>query len=263
MRDIKIRTIILIWIGIMICVGELPISYDDAMRNNGVIEAALTSIMLIILMIIGRVKLKLIKEKVIEFKEKVSLKEIIFLLVLGMIFSEGSGLISEGITYLINPGYAIKILESSSENINGIIQLVMYLIGVSFIVPIVEEVIFRRIFFIRLSKRFGIISGMIISSVVFGMIHYKFSIIGAIVFGITCCILYKKYGNLIANISLHILNNGICGLMTIVYYFNGTTNDIYTTIDVKSNLIIGIPLTIISLVIFIIYFRKNKRFWYK
>lgn len=87
--------------------------------------------------------------------------------------------------------------------------------------------------------------------------------LGAIAFGIACCVLYKKYNNLVVSISVHSLNNLFASIFTAISYFAGTLNVKITSItnlEITFYLISGGLVTLIGLVIFIKFIIKNKKY---
>jgi MFS family permease len=80
--------------------------------------------------------------------------------------------------------------------------------------PIIEETIFRGLLFSRLTKKWGMTRAMIVSSVLFGLLHPD--PVGKFVFGFVACVLYVHTQTLILPIVLHALHNGIVFAFTFV-----------------------------------------------
>lgn len=78
--------------------------------------------------------------------------------------------------------------------------------------PLLEETVFRGLFFSRVSKKWGITTGIIVSSLVFGLLH-PINPIGALIFGITACVVYVETRTLWTSISIHSLNNLIVWIL--------------------------------------------------
>jgi uncharacterized protein len=84
------------------------------------------------------------------------------------------------------------------------------LLGLSAIVaaaPITEEWFFRGLLLRRLALKWGTVAGVVVSSVVFGLMHAD--IVGATLFGILMCALYARTGSLWAPTIAHAANNAI------------------------------------------------------
>lgn len=85
--------------------------------------------------------------------------------------------------------------------------LAFTIISIAIIGPIAEEFIFRGVLLKRMMAKTSMWTGIIISSVLFGILHAD--IIGAAIFGVVASLLYIKTKNLLVPILLHIFNNSI------------------------------------------------------
>lgn len=94
------------------------------------------------------------------------------------------------------------------------IFLVITVISIGLIGPIAEEFIFRGMLLHRMMKKTSMWGGILISSILFGILHAD--IIGATIFGIITSLLYLKTGNLLIPILLHIFNNSIAIIISFV-----------------------------------------------
>jgi membrane protease YdiL (CAAX protease family) len=81
--------------------------------------------------------------------------------------------------------------------------------------PILEETIFRGLLFSRLTVKWGLLTGIMVSSFVFGLLHF-ISFIGASVMGVVLCVLYLKTRTLLIPMALHALYNFIVFSATFV-----------------------------------------------
>ena len=97
----------------------------------------------------------------------------------------------------------------SAQNVLGQsmqpMAIATHVIMASIIVPIVEELVFRRFLFRAWAERHGWVVAMILSSVVFGLLHPFFfsAFMASIVF--TC--VYQRTGSLRASIVVHGIHN--------------------------------------------------------
>jgi hypothetical protein len=80
------------------------------------------------------------------------------------------------------------------------------------IAPVVEEVFFRMILFPRLSLKWGTTVGIVVSSLLFGLVH-PFDWIGAFVFGVAACTLYLRTRTILIPMAVHSLNNAVAALV--------------------------------------------------
>ena len=96
---------------------------------------------------------------------------------------------------------------AKSEKSN--ISIIYNGISVLIIAPIFEELIFRKYMYSELIKKYSSNLSIIISSVFFSLIHlpsYR-NLIPTFIFGIVCCLVYRKTKNISYTIILHFLAN--------------------------------------------------------
>lgn len=90
------------------------------------------------------------------------------------------------------------------------------MLGMAILTPIKEEVLFRGVLHGYLSDRWHFSLGLIISSVIFGLLHLGYPI-SATIMGITFVVLYKLTRSLIVPIILHAVWNGYAVISMIMY----------------------------------------------
>ncbi|WP_409276277.1 lysostaphin resistance A-like protein [Neobacillus sp. SCS-31] len=89
----------------------------------------------------------------------------------------------------------------------------IHFLEISFtITPFAEELLFRGYLFNKWGETLGISKAMVLTSLLFSILHLNSGFIGHFVFGLFCCIVYIKTKRLIVSIILHALNNLIAGL---------------------------------------------------
>lgn len=272
MKEIKIWQMILIWgvsiissiFGIMILVEVASINQDVLMNISDIwIGFTLFLLILIITLIFGRVNIKLIKERYSDFKNNVNIKEIISLVATQLLLSLGLSNLSTGIIAIIDKDKVLNMINDTSMLPTNNVELILCFISIVILAPVLEEITFRKVLFIRLSRKLGFVISAVISSLIFGIGHGSLGILGAIAFGIGCCILYRKYNNIAASITVHMVNNLISGIIVIIVYFTNTLpveTTIITNSDINMYLITGSIETIIALIIFVRFILKNKHF---
>lgn len=272
MKEIKIWQMILIWgisiissiFGIMI-LGEVASINQDVLMNISDIWIGFTLFLLILIitLIFGRVNIKLIKERYSDFKNNVNIKEIISLVATQLLLSLGLSNLSTGIIAIIDKDKFLNMINDTSMLPTNNVELILCFISIVILAPVLEEITFRKVLFIRLSRKLGFVISAVISSLIFGIGHNSLGILGAIAFGIGCCILYRKYNNIAASITVHMVNNLISGIIVIIVYFTNTLpveTTIITNSDINMYLITGSIGTIIALIIFVRFILKNKHF---
>ena len=76
--------------------------------------------------------------------------------------------------------------------------------------PIAEEILFRGFFYSAIRKRFGVLSGLVLSALVFAALHMN---VGAffpiLLLGLFLGYIYEKTGSLASSITVHIAHNSL------------------------------------------------------
>jgi len=86
------------------------------------------------------------------------------------------------------------------------LRTAVYLLGTCFLVPVEEEIFFRRFFYTGFKERLGTGYAVGISSVIFGIVHPSSPLLG-IAMGVFLALIYEKHKNLLINIATHGLVN--------------------------------------------------------
>ncbi|MFK8794850.1 CPBP family intramembrane glutamic endopeptidase [Planococcus plakortidis] len=113
--------------------------------------------------------------------------------------------------------------------------------------PIVEEFVFRGVFLTRFAAKTSMWGGILISSLLFGVLHLDF--IGAFLFGIIASLLYLRTGNLLLPILFHMLNNALAALsmyVPVVEVFAIDWFVVTTMADIETKAFANIIIMIIS-----------------
>lgn len=92
--------------------------------------------------------------------------------------------------------------------------LAFTIVSITVVGPIAEEFIFRGVFLKRMMVKTSMWGGIVISSILFGILHAD--ILGAFLFGVIASLLYLKTDNLLIPILFHIFNNSIAVLFSFV-----------------------------------------------
>lgn len=139
-------------------------------------------------------------------------------------------------------------------NILGFVSLVA--IG-----PVIEEVFFRGLLLRIWIKKWGLVKSVLLSSLVFGVLHAD--PIGACAFGIGMSILYLRTQSLYLPILCHAVNNLVAWLIEVGYIFQYGPNYQYTIDALRSEWYIGFTCAIIVAVWIAKYLKKpvKSREW--
>lgn len=90
---------------------------------------------------------------------------------------------------------------------------------IAIIAPVVEELFFRGVVYAAIRKRWGVAPGLVISSVLFAILHLTaYTLLPIALIGIALAYLYEKTGSLGPPIILHALNNF---LSVVLLYYSG------------------------------------------
>ena len=102
---------------------------------------------------------------------------------------------------------AILDLEAQSNsifNFKSAVDFILIMFQVGILSPVFEELFYRGIIFNKLRSKFNLLISIIVSSIVFGLVHvYPALIIWSFLIGITLCLFYVKTKNIIATMFLH------------------------------------------------------------
>ena len=85
-------------------------------------------------------------------------------------------------------------------NVMGIAMLTV-------VAPLVEEWFFRGLLLRRWTRKWGVVGGVIGSSLVFAVLHVD--VLGAFLFGVVMCGLYARYRSLWPAVIVHVANNAL------------------------------------------------------
>ena len=109
--------------------------------------------------------------------------------------------------YLLSPilPFLVDFLLQEPPMAETGIYLLIEIVMITILAPIVEEFFFRGVILQRLIKKTSAWGGILISSLLFGILHAD--IIGAFIFGIITALLFIRTGNLLIPILVHMLNN--------------------------------------------------------
>lgn len=175
-KEIKIRHIVIMFLlAVLISIpifvvlntrGE--ISNTDTNKISLFIEVLLVAMMIFVL----RPSKKNVKRLYIDFKSKLNMKEIGFIILFTMCLEFGSSNILTDIAYIISPSFANWFMNDSSMVINSMTDYCLVFIPMVFLAPFTEEIIFRNVLFKRIWKKFNIYIGLIISSIIFSLISF-------------------------------------------------------------------------------------------
>lgn len=149
-----------------------------------------------------------------SFKSKVKYKEVLTLSILDLVMVFSICAIAIYITYKINPKMLDSILSEPVTN-PSIISSIFLCTFTVILAPIIEEIVFRGILLRRISFKFGVRKGVILSSIVFAVLHPGLGHIFSFIAGVVFSLIYLKYKNILINIITHACHNFVYFLITV------------------------------------------------
>ncbi|SHK45752.1 CAAX protease self-immunity [Clostridium cavendishii DSM 21758] len=177
-------------------------------------------------------------------KESGTKKEFILLTVFNLIFAFASVFLLQGIIHYVKPEMLKELLQESPIKSDSIIMAILV---ACIMAPVVEELVFRGIIFTRLRFRFNTTAAILISSLIFGLLHISLSIVHAFILGVTFCVIFKKYNNIFLNMILHSVYNFLATVVGGVLGLSFLNFDILTASDTSINICIAISLVLVIL----------------
>ena len=122
---------------------------------------------------------------------------------------------AQSFSAMIEMALGIKVGSQNTQLFVSIIaQVPLFALVTSIIGPILEEIVFRKIIFGELHKRWNFFYSALISSIIFGAAHMEFThIINYTLMGFTFAFLYAKTKRIIVPIIAHVMMNSIVVFM--------------------------------------------------
>lgn len=251
-----IFTMIIVILGAFIIYLSSDINLID---NDNLLSLISTVLFITILLYKFRVNKNKLLLMIKDYIKKINIKELGGVVATQLCLSMGISLLLIGIVYFTLPNMLNNLLsESSVSEVSTYGGLFISMLITVVSAPIMEELFFRAIIFKRISRKFNIYIGIVISSLVFGLLHIELAVIGAFIFGIACCILYIKYKNILIPMTVHFFNNLIAFLPQLDINASVNTSPITNT-DAIVSLSFGLLLFLIGMFFFIKFILKNKK----
>ncbi len=122
-------------------------------------------------------------------------------------------------THLFNPNAADLVTDSLDIPLLYDWSLALSFLAIVIVAPITEEFIFRGALLHRWATKWSVMTGIVASSVLFGLVHFDFFIPERIVSGIIYSLMYFKTQTLLVPIILHFGTNFLA-------FFGNIVNDV-------------------------------------
>ena len=110
------------------------------------------------------------------------------------------------------------------EYFSNYIGFIAFTIGATIFAPIMEELFFRGIILQKVAVNIGIIRAILISAIIFALVHFRYDIVSLLITGIILAILYLKSKKLIIPIIYHFIYNLIVTVRLFYHHFLSNIN---------------------------------------
>lgn len=124
------------------------------------------------------------------------------------------------------------------------------------IAPVVEEILFRGILTNRWALKWGITTGIVASTVLFGMGH-ALGMIGATAFGLVAVLLYFQTGGLVVPITFHVVNNLVAVGLEFAFPSDEPWSVTAELEQIDTMLLPGLAMVAMTLPVLVWYIRAN------
>jgi len=246
----KIRKVVLIYVLVPLIIGLM----NHGLKWDAQLEELFCNLIIILYFVKEiddkQILVNVYKDFLVKFDWKIIIQMLaVMLFLLGVVFVIVYGLEQ----WFPNIGGEIDKTLSKHFHTASTFSKICLAVRVSLITPIVEELIFRGVMLNRLSQRWGVKAGIVISSLLFALIHAE--PFGKVFFAIFMCLLYLSTRNILFPIMVHSLNNliGVIVLLTLP----GNTTVIDGAVDETVLLWVGLFLIIITLPIVIKFVKQT------
>lgn len=263
-KEIKIKNIIIIYlITMVVLVGVVVFmvsNYNIEFKDSNMNFLCLLAGILVLSMLIYAIKPSKQKLGILlkDFRAKLNIKEVVFTTLFLLCLNIGGAKIIINIIYLISPSLANAFINDKTLTINSMTDYYICFIILVILSPIIDELTFRYVIFKRLTQKFNIYVGLIVSTIIFSAINICPEIIGTLALGIINCILYVKYENILIPMFMYFANNIFYMLILVPLGEFKKKIVSFTLHDIMVNSILGIVLFIIGAVFMIKFIISNK-----
>lgn len=266
-ENIKIRRLLMIYIGsvlILAVISELQFLNLTNILNIDMV-VLLCNLIIIIWILFKMVKSKInIKEKIADLRSDLKISDVILSFLINVGLTVGIlGTVCYIAAHLCPSAMNSLLNEVNETEASTVYSTIVYTVSAALVAPVAEEFMFRGIILNRLKIKFGVKKAVIISSILFGLIHSNLGILSAVVFGICMAVVYLKTKNIFVTVSIHCVNNLITCLGGIISLFtssgSASQSSIITINDISLIWLIGGIIAIIASIMMSYYFFKRNK----
>jgi hypothetical protein len=136
----------------------------------------------------------------------------------------------------------------------GIYNALVFIVAV-FVAPVIEEFIFRGILLTRWSLKWGPTGGILVSSLVFALLHAD--LLGAFTFGIAMSLLYLRTRTLLVPMMAHALNNLLAASLGALALASDAGESVSLAADLQPGLQLAVVGALVTLPFVLWYLIRN------
>lgn len=264
-EGIKIRKMVLVYVGIVVffaIISELPAVKATKLLDENLL-VLLCNLGILVWFIFKMRKSDVnVKQYITDIKSDLNCKETILSILINIALSVGIIMTAGYVLSHVWPsGFQSMLNEVNSSDNSTLRTTIIYSIGAALIAPFAEEFMFRGVLLNRLKIKIGMKKAIILSSILFGFIHFDLAVVPAIIFGVCMCLIYNRTNNIFTSCIVHFINNFLVAAVQVISLFisNGVAQESLGVNDFSSLwLIVGI-VSLIAAVTMSIYFVKINR----
>ncbi|MEH2056719.1 MAG: CPBP family intramembrane glutamic endopeptidase [Nostoc sp.] len=156
--------------------------------------------------------------KIMGYKNYINFKLIIIIFAIQFAFQRGFNTVTLYKLSFILPKYVESYINE--KPVTNILEMILWSFSVMLLAPLIEEFFFRGIILPKWSIKWGVKAGILTSSFLFAIFHFRFDIIPLFITGIILSILYFKTRCLITSILFHFFHNTTVTILNIIDYFS-------------------------------------------
>ncbi|MDR3597527.1 type II CAAX endopeptidase family protein [Clostridium sp.] len=215
-KRLKLRSLP-IWLVIsfiitLVILGIAKVNIKDPLINN--FMELIPYVLAIIWLLNKKRKLNIqLKSLIGKPPENYKWWKLIFGVIVVFLFSFGSTFVLNYCLSYLAPHYLLSHYNASKPAYTIVAKAFKILVAV-LVAPFVEELFFRGLMLHRFAAKWNINVAIILSSILFGILHFNF--IGITMFGFIMCIVYLKTRSLIPTMIMHSLNNLLAESITLL-----------------------------------------------
>lgn len=181
---------------------------------------------------------------------------VIGLLVVAGVFSSGLWYVTAYGLSVVSPGMVEGLIDVSPALVDSVFSAVMWTLIAVVIAPLVEEVLFRGVLVNRWGVKWGLRTGIVASSVLFGVLHL-IDTVGGTIFGLVTAVLYLRTRTLIVPIALHAANNAVYAVAELMFPSEGPLDFAAELRDIESMALPGLGMAAVTLPVLVWYLRRH------